>query len=89
MSRVLVVKNAWNRDDWTFTDLYETRQDRQSLIYPLNPKGESWGDGVATFRGNRRMGRMADIDLAAARAIFAFPTSLTPWPFCLCFQTAP
>lgn len=53
--------------EWGETSLYQDGQDLQGLIFALDMRDESWGDGVAEFHGNKRYTRMADINLAAAR----------------------
>jgi hypothetical protein len=62
-----LIELALDDDEWGETDLYQNGQDLKSLIYALDMKDESWGDGIATFHGSKRYTRMADIDLAAAR----------------------
>jgi hypothetical protein len=62
-----LIELSLDDDEWGETDLYQNGQDLKSLIYALDMKDESWGDGIATFHGNKRYTRMADINLAAAR----------------------
>ncbi|MFB9713902.1 hypothetical protein [Arthrobacter methylotrophus] len=53
-------------DSWTMEEPYLTGPDLRELAWALNPKDDSWAEGVAEFHGGRKYTRMADINLKAA-----------------------
>lgn len=62
-----LIELSLDDEEWGETALYQDGQNLQGLIFALDMKDESWGDGVAAFHGDKRRHRMADIDVAAAR----------------------
>ena len=62
-----LIELSMDDDAWGETAFYQDGDTLQGLIYALDMSDESWGAGIATFHGNKRFSRMADIDLAAAR----------------------